>query len=73
MEHESVISDLDIHFIETYLINKLHCSTKGGELNYLPGNKYGPIKIEKMLEGVKDKVVVYTFPIENDVIQEVSN
>lgn len=69
IDPSSIIEQLDIHFIEKNLINYLHCSKRGGELNYLPGNRFGATKIERMLQHERDKVVVYSYPIDTKTIQ----
>ena len=44
-QNPDLLSSLDISYIDKNIVEKFHCKITGGELDYLPGNKYGPHRV----------------------------
>lgn len=72
-QEEDLLKSLDVFYTDNFLTKVFNCSKKGGEMVFLPGNKFGPKKIERHFEKARDKIIVCTFPIQCNTIQPVAD
>ena len=68
-----MLESLDIYYLDTFIADKFHCQKTGGEINYLPANKYSPLKVQKVFKNSEHQIIVFTYPINCSQIKEISD